>query len=375
MHGVAGGAGKTKLRKIMKQLKKLQVNNYQVRYEQIDGSTYIVVPVVMMREGVHCGSAGAVYHTAEELGKDIHKWIGIPVTVLHPKDGDMFISANSPGVQVVGRVYNVLMDGDKLKGEAWLNEQKLIAVSAQAAEHIKAQLPMDVSVGVYSEDMAVPGEWNGEAYEAVAANYHPDHLALLPGEEGACSWADGCGIRANQKQEVEITNEEENVELTPQTNSISNEQTIEMENKQCELIAKIIQSNSNAFVEADREFLSSLPEEQLEKFHPTQVTEKDVADYIASLDDEKVLNLLPEAIQANVRSGLEARAAKRAELIGQITTNSKDIWTQEELEGMPCAMLDKLSKAVSPTDYSANGGNPTPVIGEEPLLPVGVKKQ
>jgi len=32
----------------------------------------------------------------------------------------------------------------------------------------------------------------------------PDHLALLPNEAGACSWADGCGVRSNEEQNKNI---------------------------------------------------------------------------------------------------------------------------------------------------------------------------
>jgi len=44
----------------------------------------------------------------------------------------------------------------------------------------------------------VEGVWNEEEYHSIVRNYRPDHLALLPGAIGACSWEDGCGIRANK---------------------------------------------------------------------------------------------------------------------------------------------------------------------------------
>src|SRR5690606_20175922 len=40
---------------------------------------------------------------------------------------------------------------------------------------------------------AVVGELNGKPYTAKQVNLRPDHVALLPGEVGACSIADGCG--------------------------------------------------------------------------------------------------------------------------------------------------------------------------------------
>lgn len=96
------------------------------------------------------------------------------------------------------------MDGDKLKGEVWLDEEALIARNSEVLDYINSGRPLDVSIGVYSDEDPTAGEWNGEQYTAIARNHRPDHLALLPGEQGACSWADGCGIRNNQKKGVDV---------------------------------------------------------------------------------------------------------------------------------------------------------------------------
>lgn len=175
---------------------------YQIRTEIHQGKTHLVVPVIMMVEGVHSGSRGPLFHSAEELGKVEAAWNGIPITIQHPQVGDMFISANIPQEidKCVGRVYNARMDGNKLKAEAWLDEQKLLATSPTALAYIRQQRPLEVSVGVFTDEEYVDGEWNGETYTAIAHNHRPDHLALLPGGMGACNWTDGCGIRANESE-------------------------------------------------------------------------------------------------------------------------------------------------------------------------------
>lgn len=162
----------------------------------------MVVPVVMMVVGVHRGSHGPMLHLEEELGKVPGAWNGIPISVQHPEEGGQHISANYPEVidnQVVGRIYNTHMDSGKLRAEAWLDEQKLQNISPEAFEYIKEGKPLEVSVGVFTDDDLETGEWQGEHYEAVARNHRPDHLALLPGGVGACSWADGCGVRTHQE--------------------------------------------------------------------------------------------------------------------------------------------------------------------------------
>lgn len=188
--------------------------NYQIRTRQHLGRPHIIVPVVMMLEGVHSGSHGAVLHTTEELEKTPFIWNGIPITIHHPQDGTNYISANSPGVveKVVGRVYNVNVEDKKLKGEAWLDIAKLNEISPLALAYIRQGRPLDVSIGVFTDEDEVSGEWNGETYNAIAHNYRPDHLALLPGEEGACSWNDGCGIRTNQKGGLKMNENEAEIQ-------------------------------------------------------------------------------------------------------------------------------------------------------------------
>lgn len=143
------------------------------------------------------------------MNKFTEAWNGIPVMVQHPEKNKHNISANSPDVidsLAVGRVYNTKVSGKKLKGEVWLDEKKLKHVSPLAYGYIMQQHPLDVSVGVFTDEIIKAGEWNGEKYGKIAINYRPDHLALLPGGKGACSWEDGCGIRVNRKGDSGMIN-------------------------------------------------------------------------------------------------------------------------------------------------------------------------
>jgi hypothetical protein len=166
-----------------------------------EGKEYIVVPVVMMVEGVHNGSRGPVFHSASELAQSAPKWDGMPVTISHPQINGNFVSANSDEVYSswgVGHVSNTYMDGKKLKAEAWLDVQKLVALSPETLAAVRAGKILEVSVGVFTEETNETGVWNGEQYNTISSNHKPDHLALLPGEVGACSVMDGCGIRVNK---------------------------------------------------------------------------------------------------------------------------------------------------------------------------------
>jgi hypothetical protein len=180
----------------------IDVNGYSVRTETHQGKRHIVVPAVMLVEGVHSGSHGPLLHLAEEMNKFPAAWDGIPVCVRHPTRGGTYVPANSPDVidsEAVGRVYNTHFEGGKLKAELWLDEELLRARSPLALGYILQGRPLEISTGAFSEEHQATGQWNGESYTAIARNYHPDHLALLPGGRGACSWQDGCGVRINEE--------------------------------------------------------------------------------------------------------------------------------------------------------------------------------
>ena len=181
----------------------LHTQNYTIREEMLGGKKHYVVPVVVMVAGVHAGSHGPLLHSADELGKFPASWDGIPVAIQHPVDNDGTpVSCNQPSVldeRVVGRVFNTRMDNDKLRAEAWIDPELISRIAPEALAHLKKGKPMDVSVGVFTEDDMIAGEWNGEHYIGISRNHRPDHLALLPGATGACSWNDGCGVRAHQE--------------------------------------------------------------------------------------------------------------------------------------------------------------------------------
>lgn len=151
----------------------------------------LVAPITMMVMGVHHGSHGPILHLKETLEASVARWNRIPVVVNHPEDQDgSYVSVKETPEAVIGHVRGARMDGTKLKAEA-------VITSQDPEVRALVQTVKEVSVAVFSEDIASEGVWNGEMYYHIAQNHRPDHLALLPEAVGACSWKDGCGIRAN----------------------------------------------------------------------------------------------------------------------------------------------------------------------------------
>lgn len=189
-----------------------EIEAYQIQEEEIDGVNYLTAPVVMMVEGVHRGSHGPLFHSATELSKSTAAWEGMPVVINHPQDeAGNYISANSVQEKVVGYVCEPKMEGKKLKAKIRVNVDKTSVASPTTIAALKANKVLEVSIGVFTDEIKEDGEWNGETYTARAINHKPDHLAILPTDQGACSVSDGCGIRVNKLQTNNIggmTNEE-----------------------------------------------------------------------------------------------------------------------------------------------------------------------
>lgn len=128
---------------------------YTVRQENYQGVMHLVVPVVMMVEGVHNGSRGPLFHSIEELGRFPDAWNGRPVIIDHPTEDGRNVSANSPEImenKVIGIVFNTHVDGKKLKAEVWLNEDRLRQSSPTVLAALQKTEPVEVSVGVFTDE-------------------------------------------------------------------------------------------------------------------------------------------------------------------------------------------------------------------------------
>ncbi|MDR2170672.1 MAG: DUF2213 domain-containing protein [Planctomycetaceae bacterium] len=172
-----------------------------IRQEELDGRSYIVVPMSMILEGVHAGSQGSIYYSKEELSKTPAMWNMKPVTVQHPFKGDTATDLDVYKKQAIGMIMHAQWKDEKLKAEAWLDKEKIEDKEPLVLEHIETWTPMEVSTGLFADCVVDPGSWQGERYDTVAKNIRADHLAILPNKSGACSIQDGAGLLVNQAQE------------------------------------------------------------------------------------------------------------------------------------------------------------------------------
>lgn len=168
-----------------------------VRHAQLEGQDHLVVPMVMLTEGVHNGSNGPLFYPSDELGRWAPSWNYKPIVVYHPEKNGKGTSACEPNVlntRKVGVVLNTQFKDGKLRAEAWLNVNSLKRIDKRILNNIENGKLTEVSTGLWTENEEAEGEHNGEKYKYIARMFKPDHLAILPDLKGACSIDKGAGL-------------------------------------------------------------------------------------------------------------------------------------------------------------------------------------
>lgn len=382
------------------------------------GREFAVVPVVMVK-------AGVVMNDSLVPTDELHPitWNGVPVTVGHPQVDGNFVSANFPEVVdswAVGTIYNSRVEAGDLKAEAWLDIVRVQAVRPGLIEALEAGTEMDVSTGYFSDDVREPGEINGNAYTVVSRNLNPDHLALLPDVSGACSWQDGCGVRANERSIATMSEpsktEDEKVSVNTVTRILNavgiglapkaNERGNDDDYRQ--IVADLISNDASPFLPDDEESLRYMSFETLKRMRDDYVGARDLLTDNATkkADDEKaddeteeeggqeladkdkvkdnqglpttlaelgtlianaVKEALPQAIKANsaltpeqveaLESAVKVNADHRTGLVTHITTHSD--MTEDMVKAWPTSQLELIANGLrAPVNYGGRGVAP-----------------
>lgn len=159
----------------------------------LDGVEHLVFPAVLAKVGV----MNSRLYTAEELGKLVMSWNGVPIPVTHPVVNNIPVSANDPSFEEkinIGKIYNASFEDGKLKAEMWINIEKAKRLGYEdIITRSENGESLEVSTGLYSDLIDNSGTFEGESYTTEVKNIRPDHVAILPNQVGACSLKDGCG--------------------------------------------------------------------------------------------------------------------------------------------------------------------------------------
>ena len=357
------------------------------RYE---GRPHLVVPVIMARSDVVMND-GII--PAEELVP--WAWNGVPVTVGHPKaaTGESII-ANDPAVLTdwsVGRIFNARVESGILKADAWIDIARAERVYPGLVKQLQAGAAMDVSTGYFCDADQQAGSVGGRDYKEIHRNLRPEHLALLPDEEGACGWQDGCGVRSNLGRAITMKVNDavaalrkavDGVAMVLRTNSKANKRGSDDDHRQ--MIADLISSDDSPFTPEDEDSLRMMSRETLTAMRDAYIKreepepKKDDEPEPGEDEDEEKKEMkanaamkaaVNEAVQAAVAEALkanalsdddkaaladarQARAQRKVDLVARVVANSSI--TKEAADKMDFATLETVANGLLPVaNYGA----------------------
>lgn len=161
------------------------------------GKDYSILPCTMMVEGAYypyvenLETPKSLHFSSYDLRNSVSTWNGRPVAINHPKGAQ---TCNSPEVfdkQWVGYIFNSRFDhtSKSLKSDLWIEDERGKIVS----DLVVAGKQLEVSIGAFGD---LKPSKRTDPYDYTMTNIVGDHLAILPDTKGACSWEDGCGVRA-----------------------------------------------------------------------------------------------------------------------------------------------------------------------------------
>ena len=356
-----------------------------------DGHEFLIAPVVMIVEGVLNGEL----LSEAEFAHHVASWNGRPIVLDHPVQDGMPVSANHPEVleQVgIGNVFNAEAREGKLRAEAWVdvNRASRSQDGREIVQRLRAGKGIEVSTAYWRDLDGQPGELDGVAYNGIARNLKPDHLAFLVHDVGACSIADGCGCpRVN----ADGTQEQEGNVITGTTAADPPESSRDGADDGHEsgliqalrrwagaITNRILEGNMDerrqAILESgetwDAETLAALTEEQIEWLHghvvqvaPEPATnEADPEPAQAPVD---IRALLDEYLaDVGGLDGLKARIAEiktveanaRAEIVARLAANTRCAFTEAQLNKLDQETLEAFERSLRPADYRGQGGGP-----------------
>lgn len=188
----------------------LEVNSAAIRTEQFLGREFCVVPAVLVRSQVLKNNLGATFLPAADITSEwAAQWNGIPVLVgPHPTKRGVNVSGRDPELwneRCAGWIFAAkAVQEDSLvrhlAGEVWLDKSRAESVDGLQAvlDTIAEGVRVELSTGFTAQLVAVQGEFQGKAYEAIMHPVQADHLVISTEMTGACSVSDGCGLGVNK---------------------------------------------------------------------------------------------------------------------------------------------------------------------------------
>jgi len=355
-----------------KVVKTLHLNFASASRRTLEGKEYLVVPMVMIKEGV----LNNIYYPKSEIAKFPQAWNGNPITVRHPIQNGTNVSANLPLTFEefkIGYIFNTVMEDDKLKAEAWFDIAKANVKCPIILKNIHNNNPMDVSTGLFVEEIQEQGTFGNKEYSSIAINYRPDHLAILIDEKGACSWEDGAGIPRINKNNTNKNNSKEKEQMDKEK---KNEETPVFNKDQLGVISTIV---TDALKENKKEMevslgemlkpFASLVKEDAPKANKDVPKEEKKPEPIKFNTMDDVYDAVPKAIANTLKNAVGIYETQRQERIKSLVDNKKCAYSEDQLKAKDLDELGILFNMVKEDNYEGKSNTDGYAQNEDDSIP------
>jgi hypothetical protein len=177
---------------------RVAVNAASIRREQHNGREHIVIPSFTLPDEVIMN--GGLY-PHDEIEKAYGSLEGTLAPLGHPQVDGEYVSARQPeainSYHVGAWNRNVKRVGNRISVEKWLDVEyaKNTEGGRQVLSAIDKGEPVHTSTGIFLDREMTP---NADGYGWIARNMSLDHDAILIGETGAATPADGVGMMVNK---------------------------------------------------------------------------------------------------------------------------------------------------------------------------------
>ena len=174
------------------------VNKAAIRKERRNGRDVIIVPSATLPDDV---VMNRIRYPAAEIAKSFHTLNMKPAPLGHPSIDGAFVSASDPRGMVRGFVGAWNENVRRENGRVYLDKVIDVEFANQTTggkaviEAINKGEPIHTSTGLYA--MMMPAQNDADA-DSVATDIVFDHDAILLGEEGAATPAQGVGMLVNK---------------------------------------------------------------------------------------------------------------------------------------------------------------------------------
>jgi len=182
-----------------------QVNASTIRRETHNGREILVVPSFTLPDGVVMNRG---LYPADEIEKAYQGLEGTLAPAGHPVVNGTYVSAMT--AEAINEYHigawnrNVKRDGHRVSVEKWIDVEtaKLTEKGRAVLNAIDKGEPIHTSTGIFLQQEMTP---NAKGYEWIARNMQMDHDAILIGEIGAATPAEGVGMLVNVAEATELS--------------------------------------------------------------------------------------------------------------------------------------------------------------------------